>query len=344
MKILFIKLKHIGDALLLTPTIAATKEKFPQAQIWVWVRKGTEDILNGCDGINRVLTTSSPDSENKDESTWRHDWKNLRDVRQERFDYVFELSESGRGRWLALASGSPFLAISSTDSIPQGWKFFFKIFKPLNECGSHRVVKDYRLAQEVLNLPDEIPALQFSKSLADFNFVKKHQLQDCIVIHPCTRWKRKSWPLEKWVALGRKLHESGHRLLLSSGPAPEEISFCQEIALQSGINPCLTNGALSWKELAGVLFSAKLFIGVDTAAMHLAAACQTPQVALFGPSVESAWHPWSSTHIIVVPEVSDDEIRREDGWVDVRLRKMDRIQVSQVLEACNEILQKKKNL
>jgi len=40
--------------------------------------------------------------------------------------------------------------------------------------------------------------------------------------------------------------------------------------------------------MAGLLYSGSLFIGVDTAAMHLAAACQTPTVALFGPSWEVA--------------------------------------------------------
>ena len=44
-KLLFIKLKHIGDALLLTPTLTAARAACPQAQIWVVVRKGSEGIL-----------------------------------------------------------------------------------------------------------------------------------------------------------------------------------------------------------------------------------------------------------------------------------------------------------
>ena len=61
-RILFIKLRHIGDSLLLTPTIVATKQKFPQAEIWVLVRESCDGILAGCPEIDRILTTANPDS------------------------------------------------------------------------------------------------------------------------------------------------------------------------------------------------------------------------------------------------------------------------------------------
>ncbi len=35
MRILLIKPKHIGDTLILTPTIAAIKQAHPDAEIWV---------------------------------------------------------------------------------------------------------------------------------------------------------------------------------------------------------------------------------------------------------------------------------------------------------------------
>ena len=41
MRLLFIKLKHIGDLLLLSPTLAGVKAAHPDATIWVVARKGT---------------------------------------------------------------------------------------------------------------------------------------------------------------------------------------------------------------------------------------------------------------------------------------------------------------
>jgi heptosyltransferase-3 len=338
LKILFIKLKNIGDALLLTPAIAATRKKFPDATLWVWVRKGSEGILEGCDGIDHILTTSATDTYYNRMSSLLNDWSNLRSVRRLGFDAVFEFSESSRGRWLAAFSGSKLSAISSTDAIPPGWRLFYDVFRARDGCECHRVIKDYRLVRDVLGLPEQVPPLQFSRTSANFEFVEHHQLHHHVVIHPCTRWKRKSWRLENWVKLCQYLHDKGLPLVLSCGPSSEEVAFCQTIAQKSGVNPILTGGKLLWKDLAGILYTARLFVGVDTAAMHLAAACQTPIVALFGPSVESAWHPWACRYRLVTPVVSEGDIRRKDGWLDVRLRKMDQIHFSQVTEACTQML------
>ncbi|MCK9192808.1 MAG: hypothetical protein M0P19_02920, partial [Nevskia sp.] len=41
-----------------------------------------------------------------------------------------------------------------------------------------------------------------------------------------------------------------------------------------------------------LLRHARLFVGPDTSATHLAAACGTPTLAIFGPSSPLAWGPW----------------------------------------------------
>jgi hypothetical protein len=50
---------------------------------------------------------------------------------------------------------------------------------------------------------------------------------------------------------------------------------------------------LSLPELAALTARARAFAGVDSAPMHIAAAVGTPTLALFGPSSEIAWGPWS---------------------------------------------------
>jgi heptosyltransferase-3 len=52
-------------------------------------------------------------------------------------------------------------------------------------------------------------------------------------------------------------------------------------------------------ELAALSARAKLFIGVDSAPMHIAAAMRTPVVVLFGPSGELEWGPWGVAHRVV---------------------------------------------
>src|SRR5437762_10871176 len=58
-------------------------------------------------------------------------------------------------------------------------------------------------------------------------------------------------------------------------------------------------GTLSFKELGALTARARLFVGVDSMPMHLAAAMGTPTVALFGPSGENEWGPWNVERRIV---------------------------------------------
>ncbi len=51
-------------------------------------------------------------------------------------------------------------------------------------------------------------------------------------------------------------------------------------------------GQLTLRQLASLIDHARLFIGVDSVPMHMAAALQTPCVALFGPSKLTFWSPW----------------------------------------------------
>jgi len=60
-----------------------------------------------------------------------------------------------------------------------------------------------------------------------------------------------------------------------------------------------TKGSLSWTQMADLLGKASLFVGVDTAAMHLAAASGCPSVALFGNPPAYQYRPWKVPHRIV---------------------------------------------
>ena len=44
--------------------------------------------------------------------------------------------------------------------------------------------------------------------------------------------------------------------------------------------------------MSALLTQSKLYIGPDTATTHLAAACGTPTLAIFGPTNPVKWAPW----------------------------------------------------
>lgn len=58
-------------------------------------------------------------------------------------------------------------------------------------------------------------------------------------------------------------------------------------------------GRTSLRQLVALAGRARLFVGCDTGPMHVAAACRTPVVALFGPADPRRTGPWGDGHEVV---------------------------------------------
>jgi heptosyltransferase-3 len=120
-----------------------------------------------------------------------------------------------------------------------------------------------------------------------------------IHFHPGSRWLFKCWPPERAAALIDALAKRGERVALTAAPDERELELIAEIRSRASAQFADFSGKLTLKQLAAFSARAKLFIGVDSAPMHIAAAMQTPVVALFGPSGELEWGPWRVPHRVV---------------------------------------------
>ncbi|MDW4799344.1 putative lipopolysaccharide heptosyltransferase III, partial [Escherichia coli] len=56
-------------------------------------------------------------------------------------------------------------------------------------------------------------------------------------------------------------------------------------------------GKVTFPELGALIDHAQLFIGVDSAPAHIAAAVNTPLISLFGATDHIFWRPWSNNMI-----------------------------------------------
>ena len=121
-----------------------------------------------------------------------------------------------------------------------------------------------------------------------------------IVVQPTSRWFFKCWSEEKMAATLTALQADGHQLVITSGPDAREQAMVERIlALCPPQGVISLAGQLTLRQLAALIDHAKLFIGVDSVPMHMAAALQTPCVALFGPSKLTFWRPWQATGAVI---------------------------------------------
>jgi heptosyltransferase-3 len=123
-----------------------------------------------------------------------------------------------------------------------------------------------------------------------------------IQVHATSRWLFKSWTEERNAELLRRLSRDGHRLVVTAAPDAREGAIIGRILAQAQVPVLDLSGQLTLREMAAVSGRARLFFGVDSAPMHIAAAMGTPVVALFGPSGEKEWGPWGVPHRVVTTD------------------------------------------
>ena len=334
MRLLFVKLRHIGDALLLTPTLAAVKQALPRAEIWVVVRRGSEGILAGCPHIDQIRTAMVPEHGTARRTHRGSDLRLLGELRRAGFEHAFEMGGGDRGRWLVTLCGARGRTTSTAPRrFPRHWKLAFNRPSRTYRYGLHEVQRDYMVAYDTLPLPREIPPLDFARA-AEQPWAGIDEGEDFAVLHAGTRRGHKAWVEERWVETGRALLQRIPRLVLSCGPDAAEQALASRLRAALGSAAVTTDGQASWAQLAWLLRRARLFVGVDTAAMHLAAACQCPTVALFGGSKIFEWYPWRVRHQTV----------RARDWLGAAADDlppaalMGEIPADRVIAACEEVL------
>jgi len=123
--------------------------------------------------------------------------------------------------------------------------------------------------------------------------------------------------------------------------APDEREMALVAAIRTHATARFTDlaGKLTLKQLAALTAKAQLFIGVDSAPMHIAAAMHTPVVALFGPSSEVEWGPWQVPNRIVASAQHACRPCGNDGCGGGKVSEcITRLPVDSIIQAADSLL------
>ena len=113
------------------------------------------------------------------------------------------------------------------------------------------------------------------------------------------------WPIKGFAAVARGLIDSHDAAIILLG-GPDEVEKAMHLEQAIGQSGRVLNlaGQTSIHQTAAVIDGCDLFVGNDSGPMHIAAAMHTPVIAIFGPSNQQAWGPYTpagekSIHTIV---------------------------------------------
>jgi heptosyltransferase-3 len=307
-KILVIKLRHIGDVLLTVPVFRALRETFPDAHISALVNSGMEDVLKGNPLINEVLPLNRDIKKLSAGSRYLKEIDFLKQIRKERFDMTVDLTGGDRAAVISFISGAKYRLGWKSSKGLIGKKY---LYTHLSEPDSkkHMVLQNLEVVSRfgintgnlLVNfyIPDNDRA--FIKDILEENDVKEG---DTVVhIHPTSRWLFKCWKDEYIAEIMMWLTGKGVKVIVTSSPDRREMEKAR--AILSLVSSRITHyasrlidlcGKTTIKQLGAVSKKSKLFFGVDSAPMHIAAAIGTPVVALFGPSGAFHWGPWDNNY------------------------------------------------
>lgn len=118
-----------------------------------------------------------------------------------------------------------------------------------------------------------------------------------VMVAPGAGWPGKIWPVERMAALCRRLvHPHGLRPVLVGAPSERALSAAIRREVPSALD---LTGCTRIEELPAVLEHGLVFVGNDSAPMHMAAAVGVPTVSIFGPTSRGKWAPRGKGHAVL---------------------------------------------
>lgn len=314
-RILAVKLADLGDLLTVTPALQALRAAHPGARIDLLTPLSSAQLLRGAPYLDDVITFDKFAFDSLggllDMGKVLHTLRFLLKLRLSSYDALV-IFHHFTTRWgalkfgiLSLASGAPSRAgLDNGRGRCLTLRAEDKGFGAKHEAGYWLEVASLLGADAEGGWRTNIPINANHRTavlrLLQSKGVNRDSAQPLVAMHPgAGAYSRaRIWPVERLAAVARGLVEQESATVIIVG-GPDEIEAAAVLAKVAG---CDYNGETSIHNFAGdtsihetaaLIELCDLFVGNDSGPMHIAAAVGTPVVAVFGPSNQQAWGPYT---------------------------------------------------
>lgn len=302
--VLVILTRQIGDVLLSTPLIRAARERWPTARIDVLGFAGTLAVLRGNPDVNAFV-------EVKQGEGWRQSWPLLKWLWR-RYDLALICEYSDRAHLYGLIG-----ARKRSGQVAHQWTLsWWKRLTLYHAAGFDRDLSHWVMEKLKVISPWALPPRQIElvppAAQALPEDVQARLLPRFVVLHVPSLVRYKQWPIAYYAEVAGVLARRGIQVVLTGSGSDHDRRCTDEVARAAG-SPLVMDlaGRLDFGQLVTLLRGAALYVGPDTSVTHLAAACGTPIVTMFGPSDPRQWGPWPQGAAPGQPYVRHKEVQRQ---------------------------------
>ena len=318
-RILVIKLDHLGDLLLATPVFSNLRHAFPSAQIDALIGTWNYQALQNHPDVDQIIGYNSYFFSRGAAPTKLHQTYDIFCRLQEQ---KYDLSIDLRGDWVttifALWANIPYRLDRSYLQI--GNKIGLNSYTALHESARNlNLLRSVQIPTPVCTTDfhtQKTARVWVDNYLAELKIRRNLPL---IAVHAGSPISEKRWQTNRFAELADwlTLHHQAQVFLVG---VKSELSLSSEIEEKMKMKAFNIVGNTDLQQLAELLRQCNLFIGNDSAPMHISAVVGTKTIGLYGASNPNRFCPIGQNCTIIAR------------------KKMDQIQVTDVVSVIDSLV------
>jgi heptosyltransferase I len=310
LNILIVKLSAIGDVIHTLPALSALRAHYPNARITWLVEAAAADLVIGHRALDRVIVSHRKrwlkelkgPGRRQAMAQIRAFWRELRDTHYDMIIDFQALLKSALMVWLA--KGDRKIGFDKGMQHQEHSYLFLNERIPPVDMEVHALTRGLMLLNAIgIDTPSVVYDIPVSaadrrqvKTLLDRQDIDGSR--PLVAVNPVALWETKLWLNDRFAALAdRLIADHGVDVVFTGGPGDRPtIAAIHGMMAERAAD---LSGRTSLPMLAALYQRASCLVTTDTGPMHLAAAVDTPVVALFGPTAPWRTGPYGQGHTVV---------------------------------------------
>ncbi len=287
--ICIVRLSALGDVLMMVPLIRTLQTYLPHAKLTWVISKPAYFMVEGMDGVEFIVIDKP--------NTIGDYWRFKKQMSKRQFDVLLAPQASFRTNLLYPLIKAKrkigYDAHRANDG--HGW-----FVKERVTPGHEHTMDGFLKFAEPLGINQKVIRWDLPISVADFNWAEDHLPKEgpILVVNPAASKPERSWLVDRYINVLQQAQEKWNvQVVLTGGPGDYDKLLAEQITQHIPATNLV--GKTKPKQLLAVISKAQAVLCPDTGPSHMAAAVNTPVVALHAVTSPLVSGPYVFQHLVV---------------------------------------------